>query len=395
MRLIPSDECARVYSGLGLSRAFARGGAMAGCGAGAGFSSERLDPRMVPGCVLMACTDTTAEPNAVVFSPPTWTDADMEAANVTSWSAYGAGTTRTKEAGAYAGTQCLRITSGGAAFGSQPVSTCALPAGNTVRVRGKMRGDGTRVPKLYDWANGVLYWTGTGANGWQDADTGWFVPVVNGSVMFYCSSTTGYIEADAFTVETLNASQFTDLSGAGHHLVQATAASQLLWTASGAGGYLSSDGVADRMNVAYASNQPRTRYCLARVVVQASARTLFDGATADTGALKHKAGSTTTQCNAGSAFDGPALTDATWMFYAQVLNGAASAVSINGGAFTVGDAGAGNPGGVYLGCGGAAAAGTFAVARYAMFLDYDGAHDINQVRRMYRYSQRLAARLAI
>jgi hypothetical protein len=83
------------------------------------------------------------------------------------------------------------------------------------------------------------------------------------------------------------------------------------------------------------------------------------------------------------------------MFYAQVLNGAASAVSINGGAFTVGDAGAGNPGGVYLGCGGAAAAGTFAVARYAMFLDYDGAHDINQVRRMYRYSQRLAARLAI
>ncbi len=37
-RLISGQEARRVYSGLGLSRAFARGGSMAGCGAGAGFS---------------------------------------------------------------------------------------------------------------------------------------------------------------------------------------------------------------------------------------------------------------------------------------------------------------------------------------------------------------------
>jgi hypothetical protein len=255
-------------------------------------------------------------------------------------------------------------------------------------------GDGVGVPSIYE--NGVtLKWAGTNSTDWQAFDTGWFV--VTGPLRFYTIGGVGLKSCwDDMTWSTLNSSQLTDLSGAGHSLVQTvTPGAQLLWTASGAGGYLSTDGTADRMNVAYASNQPRTRYCLARVVVQASARTIFDGNAVTTGALLHKAGSTTTQCNAGSAFDGPALTDATWMFYAQVLNGAASAVSINGGAFTVGDAGAGNPGGVYLGCGGGAAAGTFAVARYAMFCDYDGAHSLAQVQRMYRYSQRLAGRLAI
>jgi hypothetical protein len=394
MRLIPSDECARVYSFLG-GRPFQRGGSMAGCGAGAGFSSERLDPRMVPGCQLMACTDTTAFPGAVQWPVDPVVNGGFEgAAGPASWTVT-LGTisreagTRTGGAGSYVGQIAhdgVNITGG--------MYQDVFVVGNTYRVTGWGRSvDGTAQPIFRD---GSLRWTGTNSTAWQPFDTGPFVATTT-YVMCYSNTLAAgrAVQFDDITITPLNASRLTDLTGLGHHLVQATAASQLLWTASGAGGYLSSDGVADRMNVAYASNQPRTRYALARVTVQASARTLFDGATADTGALKHKAGSTTTQCNAGSAFDGPALTDATWMFYAQVLNGAASAVSINGGAFTVGDAGAGNPGGVYLGCGGAAAAGTFAVARYAMFLDYDGAHDINQVRRMYRYSQRLAARLAI
>jgi hypothetical protein len=390
VRLIPSDECARVYSGLGLSRAFARGGSMAGCGAGAGFSSERLDPRMVPGCVLFAHTDTTAEPNAVVFPADPLVDGNMEAAGVGSWGVYNFAT-NTKQGAARTGAQCLRV----AGAGVQCAATqAALVAGNTYRIRGYARSDGTAVPSVGDGSVVNRHWVGTNDTAWQPFD----VTVVQVATFLYLTKNAAagtYVEFDDITITPRNASRLTDLTGLGHHLDQATAANAMLFTASGAGGYLSSDGVADRMNVAYASNQPRTRYCLARVVVQASARTLFDGATADTGALKHKAGSTTTQCNAGSAFDGPALTDATWMFYAQVLTGAASAISIDGGAFTAGDAGAGNPGGVYLGCGGAAAAGTFAVARYAMFADYNGAHDINQVRRMYRYAQRLRARLAI
>ena len=363
---------------------------MAGCGAGAGFSNERLDPRMIPGCQLFACTDTTAFPQAVVWPADPLVDGNMEAAGVAAWDLYVG--TRTKETGTpHSGTQCLRVAS--AAPGRVMTRQVKLAIGNTYTIAGYARSDGVKTPTV---TNGTITWTGNTGAGWQAfSATG-----VATAAELYISDmaadagSAGYLEWDDLTVTCRNASQLTDLNGTGHHLVQATAAKQQLAVVSGTGYVVRGDGLARYFAANYAGNQPRTRYLLAKTTVQASARVMLDGLAADSGALKHKASSTTTQANAGSAFDGPAITDATWTIYRLTLNGAASSIAINGGAPTVGDAGAGNPAGLTLGAAGGGASG-WTVQDSAMVADYTGAHDLATAARIERYMRRLAARLSV
>lgn len=389
MRIIPSDECARVYSYLGLERAFRN----AGAGAGAGFAAGRLDPRTIPGCQLFCCGDTSRFPTAIVVPADPLVNGDFEGgAGPADWLALNGSISRvagTRPGGA--GTYCCALDYDGANAHGYAYQF-ALAPGNVYSIDGWVKSVGGGIPLVGDDA---VYnrWTGV-AGDWQQFST---VLYPNTSAFYlHCANLAAGITVtwDDIRVTCLNSSQYTDLSGNGNHLVQATAAKQPLVVASGTGHLLRGDGTADFMAANYAADQPRTRYLLAKPTVQASARVLIDGFAADTGALKHKAASTTTQANAGSAFDGPVLTDATWQIFRLTLNGAASSIAINGGAPTVGDAGAGDPEGLTLGAAGGGAAG-WAVADYACVLDYSGVHDAATAARVERYLSRLKQRLAL
>ncbi|MFA4900895.1 MAG: hypothetical protein WC563_15360 [Brevundimonas sp.] len=412
-QLIPGNECRRVYSYLRLDRAphkcddgFGIGVLAPGwdpMSSGVGVQSgDAFLPTMIPGCVLWCETDTSRHlvggvSTAVVFPAVTTGDDDMEAAGAGAWPSAVGGATSTKVGSPHSGTQCLRGTAGAAGV-SEPYHANTSPAvGNWIRVTGWMRGDGLQgsINAICGGAGDVLP-LGTFANTWQYFDV---AGETKADRSFYLYGhglvpNTGYFELDDLHFYSLNTSQLTDLTGLGHHLVQATAAKQQLAVVSGSGYVVRGDGLARYFAANYAGNQPRTRYLLAKTTVQASARVMLDGLAADSGALKHKAGSTTTQANAGSAFDGPAITDATWTIYRLTLNGAASSIAINGGAPTVGDAGAGNPAGLTLGAAGGGASG-WSVQDSAMVADYTGAHDLATAARIERYMRRLAARLSV
>ena len=387
-RIIPGEECVRVYSYLGLDRAFRRA-----IGHGGGIAFDRPDsflPTHLPGCELFCCGDTSRFPTAIVVPADPTADGDFETADMAAWTT--SNCLSSKEAG-WVGSRCARIAYDGS-HSAGGIYQMRTVVGNWYRAYGQMRGDGTSAPRFL--GDGVTYhWTGTASATPQSFDVTFQAANVYGPQFNSVNLSAGhYVEVDDFHLVPLNCSQYTDLTGLGHHPVQATAANQPLVVASGTGHLLRGDGTADYMAANYAADQPRTRYLLAKPTVQASARVLIDGLVADTGALKHKAASTTTQANAGSAFDGPVLTDATWQIFRLTLDGAASSIAINGGAPTVGDAGAGDPEGLTLGAAGGGAAG-WAVADYACVLDYAGVHDAATAARVERYLSRLKQRLAL
>jgi hypothetical protein len=371
MRLIPSDECARVYSGLGLSRAFARGGAMAGCGAGAGFSSERLDPRMVPGCVLMACTDTTAEPNAVVFpadvvvngafaADATWT----KGANwtiPTPYALHAAGSTATlSQACVVVGnTYTFRLVVSNATAG-----TVTLSAGTT---SGTARFNGDFTETLLCAGNTTLALAPT-----NDFD---------GRITLVASSPR-------------NASRFTDLNGTGHHLDQATAANQPLFVASGAGGYLEFDGVADALYATYARNQPRTIVACFAPYARAAER-YFMGGQGDATLVFHSAAAgSTMKIYSGATVGTDTYTDGAFSTWSAIFNGAASSIQKDSGAPVTGDAGATNATKMIVGA--YSTAGSLAEhMKLISIAEYNRALNASEISRLIRWNTRLRARLAI
>jgi hypothetical protein len=128
--------------------------------------------------------------------------------------------------------------------------------GNWYRDTGWMRSDGVATPTLAS-GGGTVYWTGAASNSWQYYDVTYQATAAN--LCQQCSNLLAgrWCQWDDATHTPLNASQLTDLSGAGHHLVQATAAKRPLWVPSGSGGVLRFDGVADFMKaVAFTLDQP-------------------------------------------------------------------------------------------------------------------------------------------
>lgn len=154
-------------------------------------------------------------------------------------------------------------------------------------------------------------------------------------------------------------SQLTDLTGLGHHLLQATAASQPLLStvADGLNGHRVAvfDGVDDFMKtLTFPLVQPTTVIAVIRQDVWEKDHALFDGFTDGTAQIYGQGSSPTLTLYAG--LNGPSLTDFSvgqWSVATILLNGASSSLTKNQLTPVTGNAGTASMNGVTLGAGGA------------------------------------------
>ncbi len=390
--IIPGEECARVYSYLGLDRAYRNAGA--GVGASSWWS-----PARIPGCQLLWCGNVSAYPNAVAFPVGGLVNGDFEGAA----GPPPAGWTQnlsliTREAGARtggAGSYVLRIAHDGINASGMAYQTLSV-AGNTYRLRGWARGDGTSVPAVGDSA---YRWTGTASTAWQQFDVSWAAlatasPRLYGTVL----SAGHYVEFDDVTFECLNVSQATDLTGLGHNLLQATAASQPRWVASGAGGVLRFDGATDIMaSGAFARNQ--THQIVLGVNYGASVggavRYFADGNTINTAVCGRQPGTKATMCYAGSTLNGPSVANFSENCILDfTFSGASSALGYNGAAQTVGDAGASNASGLTIG-GGTGTAPTYCPCDIWAIALFNAALSESERQRVIRWMRRQGRLLGV
>jgi hypothetical protein len=372
MRLIPGDECARVYSYLGLDRAFR----MAGAGAGAGLSGSLWQPWHLPGCVLACCTNTSAYPGAVVF--PEDPCANGTFTGDASWTK-GAnwtlpGTTADKSAGA-----------------ANNLTQACLTVGNTYTI----------TYTINAVAGGTLtVYAGTTA-GTARASAGTYTETLacagNTSLGFVPSAAATTCQIDNVLVSPRNASQFTDLSGAGHHLVQATAAKQPLWVPSGAGGVLRFDGVADFLQTAaFTLAQPTTVFLLAGYTKKGAATYLTDGVGGtNLGVITHNGVADSLISFCGTSLLGPAFLSAQPYVIETCFNAASSYIRLNGGAKTSGQTGAGAPsmGGFTFGAAGNGAVSSICDG-YAMNV-YNRTLAESESQRVTRWCRRLGQQLGV
>lgn len=123
-------------------------------------------------------------------STPTqlWADGDMETIGIANWS--GTGTISKQTGSPYAGSQVLRVTSGGTnIYASQLIGVL----GTTYRAVGYARSDGTVAPVVSN-SGGVALWTGTTSTSWQPFDVIVVAPGVEPIKLR--TTATGYTEWD-------------------------------------------------------------------------------------------------------------------------------------------------------------------------------------------------------
>jgi len=117
-------------------------------------------------------------------------DGDMEAADTSAWTA-GNSATLTKESGTpHGGSLCLRVAYNGVAAPS--ANQNIVVTGNTYRVTGWARGDGTSVPAF---VCGTVLWAGTSSTSWQSFNVLFTASTI--TVKLYMNGgVSGYIEFD-------------------------------------------------------------------------------------------------------------------------------------------------------------------------------------------------------
>lgn len=410
MRLLPGNECARVYSYLGLDRAphkcdegfgigvLAPGWDSMSSPAGVHFG-DAFTPDRIPGCQLFCCTDTSAYPTAVVFPADPTVNGNFEGADGNppdGWTKLNAtcsrqAGTRTGGTGSYVGRMAY---DGSNAVGYLYQNRYAI--GNLYDLDVWLRTDGVGVPELRN--DTTTLWTGSASATWQHAVvSGATTPA--GSFVVRCANLAAgrYVEVDDFTVTPRNASQLTDLTGLGHHLVQATASKQPLWVASGAGGVLRFDGSADYSQTgAFTLAQPTTLFLLSAYTKKGTATYLTDGVGGtNLGVITHNGVADSMISFCGTSLLGPAFTTGQPYVIDTCFNAASSYVALNGGTKTTGQTGAGAPsmGGVTIGAAGNGAVPSIADV-YAVVV-YNRVLSEPERQRVVRYLRRLGARLGV
>jgi len=160
---------------------------------------------------------------SIRYSAEKLVDGDMEAVGTTAWTA-GQNGLLTKETQSD-GSKVLRVAYNGTAAPSayQFIST----VGKTYRIKGRMRSDGTQLPRIVNFS--TLLWTGTTSTSWQYFDFN-FTAIGGTSVVFYHAGSTGYIEVDNVSVkeDTLvgqwdmmqNNGSYADMSAGGNNLTK-------------------------------------------------------------------------------------------------------------------------------------------------------------------------------
>lgn len=142
-------------------------------------------------------------------------------------------------------------------------------------------------------------------------------------------------------------SQWTDITGLGHHLVQGNGARQPLWSATG----ILFDGSLSNLRTAgFTFNQPNFIYMVWRQVTWTNNDIILDGIVNNGTQLAQKAGTPVIRANAGnpSANMGQ-MTLNTFKVTALLFNGASSRMAISDAPAAVGDFGSNNMGGFALG----------------------------------------------
>lgn len=165
-------------------------------------------------------------------------------------------------------------------------------------------------------------------------------------------------------------SQWSDQSGSGKHLVQATGSAQpalqtdnsILW-----------DGTNHWMQASFTLNQPFTRYALFKQVTWTAGDQLFNGVTATT-LIAQNPTTPSLRLNAGSgAADNSNLAVDSYGAVAWIFNGASSLIQVNTTTPTTGDAGANNAGGLTIGNSGSPTLG--GNIQVKEIIQYSVAHD--------------------
>jgi hypothetical protein len=187
-----------------------------------------------------------------------------------------------------------------------------------------------------------------------------------------------YRKGQGITVTGSGVSQWSDASGNGRHLLQATDAQR---PALQTDRTILFDGVAHNLKSAvFTLNQPTTYYLLFKQVTWTSSDYIVDGDLINTGVLAQTNGGVSPglQLYAGSGVGSNTdLALDTYGVAACVFNGASSVLQINNGTPLTGDAGAGNMGGVSLGKAGTGA-GAHANVRVKELIVFSQAHNAAQ-----------------
>lgn len=350
-------------------------------------------PTHIPGCQLFCCGDTSRFPTAIVVPADPTADGDFETADMAAWTT--SNCLSSKEAG-WVGSRCARIAYDGS-HSAGGIYQMRTVVGNWYRAYGQMRGDGTSAPRFL--GDGVTYhWTGTASATPQSFDVTFQAANVYGPQFNSVNLSAGhYVEVDDFHLVPLNCSQYTDLTGLGHHPVQATAANQPLVVASGTGHLLRFDGSNDVMAAAFNVSQPYHRFVLAKWTEEAGKTPrLLDGGSADQSSLYHNNPSGgLARIYAGTLGVSIAWSDATWYVYDVINNGASSGIGLNGGAQTTGNAGANNLTGVSLGAISGGGVGGCSKSDIAAVIVYNRVLSESERQRVIRYLSRLKQRLAL
>lgn len=164
-------------------------------------------------------------------------------------------------------------------------------------------------------------------------------------------------------------SQWSDQSGNGNHLVQATEANRPTiesdWS-------ITFNGTSSQMEATFTHNQPVTWYLLFNQVTWSINDRIFDGSAGAVQAIQSSA-SPRIAVNAGSTVSNDGFPVGSYCVLSAVFNGASSALQVNTSAAATGDAGAINPGGFSLGA--TRAVGSFANIQVKEVVLYSAAHD--------------------
>jgi hypothetical protein len=185
----------------------------------------------------------------------------------------------------------------------------------------------------------------------------------------------------------VSASQWTDQSGNGRHLLQATATNQ---PAVQTDGSLLFDGADNFMKCdAFTLNQPETVYFLGKQVTYTLDDTIWDGNATNSGRCFQQTNSPEIKAHAGTGSSANSdLAVDTYGVVVAVYNGANSLIQVNNGTPVTGNFGAANMGGFMIGSDGTGTArwGHIQVKEVILFA---AAHDAATRARVVRYLSRV------
>ena len=173
-------------------------------------------------------------------------------------------------------------------------------------------------------------------------------------------------------------SQWDDISGAGHHMLQATGANQPVYSGSGITSKIAFDGSNDYLRATWTLNQPITMYMVVKTVTNRSNDVLFDGGVSNT--LVFQQATYPNVFLNGLNFNLTGLTTGVFQCISMVANSSGtSSMTCQGSAFN--NLGGSSPGGASMGgfTIGARVGFFYSIMEVQEIIIYDTNHSVNSI----------------